>query len=491
MLATGLAACSDGSGPSFEATEPTGEMGRDTVVDQTGRYSCAGTQVTIDELENLAGLPGPEQAQFDEAAQVLPLGAPAEWAVLASGWMVDRLPLEAGGYTGLLVIDPSITGPLSCVPVTIVEPRTAWRHPEPLAAPGGPDPAALAAARCSAEATTEGIAVYWWDVPAGTTWEVVGDGSPLMGGTVDPEATLATVLDDALTERMASRGPGPGPLSAAGTPPTNPTEPAPPQGAFSDFGALGTPAGTVRTYELRLTAAGGGRTVACGSAAIPAQLPVPPCTLSLFAGHPQIELAHNDGDPPYFPDVLTIYRDGEVITLGNQWGPPFDVTAEPGSTHHYEVEIRDRTQGRPPVSVDCGSITAATPASDADILRAGAEVFDRVMLGPFLYAAAEIDGQRVDLVMQSTGAGFDFAPGWRAEESVDPYTVHRQLLDAMEAGRAVTFEIDPPTGLPRRWTIDGVTRAYTCVNVDITPPDLRAGTRCDESYDRLGPDPRA
>lgn len=485
LLPAGLAGCSSDPEPSFAATIPTGQLGRDTVVDQTGRYRCAGTQVSIDELENLAGLPMPDAAQFEEAAQVLPLGTQAEWAVLASGWIVDRRPLEAGGYTGLLVIDPSIIGPVGCVPVTTLEPRTAWRHTEPLLSASGPDQAALDGARCSAEATTEGIAVSWWDVPAGTAWEIIGDGSFLIGGAIDPESLLATVLDGARNERMASRGPGPGPLATAGT---LPTEPATPQGAFGDLGALGLPPGTVRTYKLHLTTPSGERTVSCGSAAIPAQLPVPPCTLSLFAGHPQIELAHDPGDPPYSPDVLTIRRDGEVITLGNQWGPPFDVTAEPGSTHHYEVEIRDRSQSRPPVPVDCGSITAATPASDADILRAGAEVFDRVILATNLYATGELDGRPVELVLESTGSGFEFAPGHPANESLNPYTVHQQLLDAIEAGRAVTFEIDPPTGLPRRWTIDGVVRAYTCVNTDSQPPDLRPTTRCDEAADRLEPE---
>jgi len=448
---------------------------------EPGDYRCGGVAVTIEELENLAALPEPDQALFDQAAQYVPLGARSNWGMLASGWLADRRPLEAGGFTGLVIVDPAGGTPTACVPVTALEPQTAWRRTAPLVAPGGPDPAALAAARCSAEATADGITVYWWDVPAGSAWEVLGDGASLIGGTIDPASTTATVLDAAFAERSAGYG---SPADNGGGLPA--TDPAP-QGVFSDFGALGAPLGVARTYEMRLTASGGSvHTLACGSAAIPAELPAPPCTLSLFAGHPQIELDAGGGTP-YFPDMLTIHRDGEPLTLGNQWGPPIDVTAEAGSTHRYEVEIRDRMLGRPPISVDCGSITATVPADDSEELRAGAELFQRVLLGPYLYARAENDGQIVDLVMQYAGTSFAFAPGHPADESLNPYTVHDQLLAAIAEGRRVTFELDPPTGLPRSWTIDGVARAYHCVTTDTQPPEMRPTTACDEAVDRLGP----
>lgn len=498
--AGGLAACADGSGdPGVAATAPAGlddgidgDIGYETPVDQTGRYSCAGVSMTIDELEDLAALPAPEPATFNQVSGFLPLGPVENWGVLASGWLVDRRPLEAGGFTGLVLVDPQAGGPTPCVPVTTLEPVTAWRQTTPLVAPGGPGTAALAAARCSAEATSEGITVYWWDLPAGTPWEVWADGANLISGTVEPSTVTDGVLQAAFTERMASYGvavpdgaPG---RTDAGSGTGVDAEPVPAQGVFSDFGALGAPLGVPRTYEMHLSGADGAtRTLPCGAAAIPAELPVPVCRLSLFAGHPQIELDDGQGTT-YFPDLLTIRRDGEPITLGNQWGPPIDVTAAPGSVHHYEVEVRDRMLGRPPVSTDCGSITAALPADDTAVVAAGAEVFKRVVLAPYLYATAEVDGRPVDLVLQSAGAaGFVFAPGHPADPELDPYTVHDRLLEAIAAGRAVTFELDPATGLPLTWTVDGVTRGYRCVNIDTQPPDMRPTTTCDQAYDLLRP----
>ncbi|MEZ5407616.1 MAG: hypothetical protein R2761_06295 [Acidimicrobiales bacterium] len=497
----GLAACSGVSEePGFEATVRAGpddgidgDIGYETPADQTGRYSCGGVAITIDELENLAGLPAPDPTTFDLVSGFSPLGPVENWGVLASGWLVDRRPLESSGFTGVVLVDPQAGAPTPCVPVTTLEPPTAWRRPGPLVAPGGPSGAALAAARCSAEATAEGITVYWWDLPVGASWEVWADGTNLIGGMVEPATVVNDVLQAAFTERMASYGVpipdgAPGrtdPGTAAG--PGAEAEPVSPQGVFSDFGALGAPLGVARTYEMRLTASGGAiHVLPCGSAAIPTELPTPPCTLSLFAGHPQIELDAGGGTP-YAPDLLTVFRDGEPLTLGNQWGPPIDVTTEPGSTHRYEVEVRDRMLGRPPVTVDCGSITASIPADDSEELRAGAELFKRVLLGPYLYARAENDGRMVDLVMQFAGTGFAFAPGHPADDSLDPYTVHDRLLAAIAEGREVTFEIDPPTGLPRSWTIDGVVRAYHCVTTDTQPPDMRPSTACDETYDRLDP----
>jgi hypothetical protein len=372
--------------------------------------------------------------------------------------------------------------------VTTLEPATAWRQPSPLVPPGGPALDALAGARCSAEATTDGIAVYWWDVPAGTSWEVVGDGGAhLIAGVAEAAATTTSgVLDRAFAERMVSYG---APAADFAAPAASEAAEPPPQGSFSDFGALGVPVGTVRTYELHLTVVGGERTVACGSAAIPADLPGPTCTLSLFAGHPQIVLDDGHGTT-FFPDMLTIRRDGEALTLGNQWGPPIDVGAEPGSTHHYDVEVRDRMLGRPPATTDCGSITAAVPADDSEAVRAGAELFERVVPGSYLYATAEVDGRPVDLVMQSAGAaGFVYAPGHPADDALNPYAVHDRLLEAIAAGRPVTFELDQATGLPRTWAIDGVTRSYRCVNIDTQPPDLRPTTTCDQTYNLLSPAP--
>lgn len=444
----------------------------------TDAYDCMGAGPTPAELDDLASLPSPDEAAFELASTNGPLGDRADWGKLATGWLIDRRPLEGeGGTIGLVAASPdgSVLGP--CIPWS---PGTGaiWT---PGGGPGTPGPAAagLEQARCEAVGRAGGISVFWWDLPPGARWELRVDGQVLGSDQIPTGAPPVGALTAAFAQRLAEYG----------RPPADDGETAP-QGVRDDFAAMGAPLGIDRSYEMHLSLDGPAgateRLVACGTAAVPAELPVPTCTLTLMGGVPRITLS--DVGLAYAPDTLTVIRDGEPLPLAGQLdGTRTDLGAPPGP-HRYQVEVRDPLTGRAPVTADCGSVTVTDPPTGADALRAGEEVFDTVMLGPYLYARAEQGGVPVDLVMQYTGPGFDFHPAHPGPESLNPYTIHAQLIAAVEAGTPVTFELDPATGLPRTWTVGGVAYAYRCVNVDTASPDLRP-TACDDSHNRLSAAP--
>ena len=486
----GLAGCSGGGSGAdidIQAADPPGTTAPAGQAVGPDAYQCLDAWPTGPELEGLADLPSPDEAAFEQAGTYGPLGDRADWAVLATGWWIDRRPLEGeGGVTGLVAATPDgyLVGP--CVPRSL-ETGAPWTPGGPTAAPAFVP--SLDQARCEAVGTVGGISVRWWDLPPGAAWELRVDGQELGSDLVPTgDAPLLDQLVAAFDERLASYGRPPAgsgddaSLGGTGADPVGP----PPQGVRDDFAAMGGPLGVARTYEMAVTLGDTERLLACGTATIPAELPVPTCSLSLTGGIPRITLSDLGMTPA--PDSLTVRRDGEPLTLGGLLGPTRTDLGAPPGPHRYQVEVRDPLGGRPAVTADCGSITVQEPPTGPDALRAAKEVFDTVMLGPYLYARAEQAGAPVDLVMQFTDTGFAFDPAHPADESLNPYTVHDRLISAIEAGSPVTFQLDPATGLPRTWTIDGVTRSYVCVNVDTAPPGLRP-TACDDSHNRLGPAP--
>lgn len=487
--ALAVAGCSDQQAGSLDMAPPSSTSAGDDIAIDAAPYRCLAAWPTAQELDGLADLPSPDEAVFAAAVEAFgPMGDRTGWAVLGSGWLVDRRPLEGeGGLTGLVVATPDGAAVLPCVPWS--EATGALWSPGPTGGAGAApvDAAGLGRARCEAIGSAGGIHVAWWDLPPGTSWELRVDGTELGSGAVGPEPPSVSGLQAAFDERLTAYGRQP----SAAPPAADPTadgDPTAPQGVRDDFAALGGPLGVARTYEMVLTVGGTEDTVPCGSATIPAELPVPACTLTLAAGVPQISLAEDTG-LTYAPDGLAVSRDGVPVPLdGSLGGTRTDLTATPGS-HHYTVEISDPLAGRATVTTDCGSITVPEPASRADVLQAARNVFHWAVMGPYLYVRAERGGEPVDLVLRYGDGGFGFDPAHPADESLNPYTIHDQLISAIDAGTPVTFELDPATGLPLTWTIDGVTRAYRCVNADTAPPELRASAACDDSHNRLSPAP--
>ncbi|MEM7323387.1 MAG: hypothetical protein AAF531_09910 [Actinomycetota bacterium] len=120
-----------------------------------------------------------------------------------------------------------------------------------------------------------------------------------------------------------------------------------------------------------------------------------------------------------------------------------------------------------------------------DLLAAG-DRFATTVLGPHAYLIVSVDGVRRDLYLQSTGpGGHNFVPPEPQATLLNPFTIHDELITAIDAGRDVEFELDAGSGLPTWWTVDGATTTVICFEVDTAPPDLRVGP-CDPFTDLIG-----
>ncbi len=131
-------------------------------------------------------------------------------------------------------------------------------------------------------------------------------------------------------------------------------------------------------------------------------------------------------------------------------------------------------------------------------LGAAKSLFDAVAILPFVYQTIEpicdgCDGDEVPLILVPDGTAarqFDPPVEQQADPAlpglVDPFALHELLAAAEANGRDVSYVIDPSSGVPIEWTIDGRGARITCLEVDIAPPELRPTTACRTDLDLIG-----
>ncbi len=169
--------------------------------------------------------------------------------------------------------------------------------------------------------------------------------------------------------------------------------------------------------------------------------------------------------------------------------------------------------GSDPVFVDCGEAGLTGEAPTPQItnpttpviplggdLAAAKATFEEAAVSPFAYlrivpicggcGAAPIDLQ-MSPSSGSSGVSHLFDPvlseqaGSAASAIVNPFEIHDVLAQAEDDGRDVQYTLDPLSGLPTRWTIDGVGGEILCFEVDTAPPDLRPGQVCETTRDLM------
>lgn len=149
-----------------------------------------------------------------------------------------------------------------------------------------------------------------------------------------------------------------------------------------------------------------------------------------------------------------------------------------------------------------GTVPLLDPAEQPNTLGgdlgAAKSLFDAVAILPFVYQTIEpicdgCDGQEIALILAPDGTAarqFDPPVEQQADPSlpglVDPFALHELLAAAEANGRDVAYVIDPSSGVPIEWTIDGRGARITCLEVDIAPPDLRPTTACRTDLDLIG-----
>lgn len=194
-----------------------------------------------------------------------------------------------------------------------------------------------------------------------------------------------------------------------------------------------------------------------------------------------------------------------------QFGSGFsDFLAPAGGTRAYELRIEGG--GIDPVLVSCGSAgivpggsfatptTQAPPTALGADLETAADVFSERAISPYAYFRLKpicvgCSPTAIELQMipggTASGPSHVFDPplesqaGGSAEAIISPFELHERLLAAERAGAEVSFTIDPQSGLPVTWLIDGVGGEFLCFEVDTAPPDLRSGQSCQTSRDLL------
>jgi hypothetical protein len=260
------------------------------------------------------------------------------------------------------------------------------------------------------------------------------------------------------------------------------------EGAFSD---VSVDIGTNYSYSVVAIGPGGtpGASTECGSAELVSDGPALRCSVSLSdSGLPEVRWEN-----ALVVQAVAVRRDGIEIATGAT-SPFIDETGAPQTAASYSILATDTTgQGRPAVSVECGSV-APTGGEDGSLDLAVAmersnsfpSPYQYVVLAPVcpgcsgtaeLYLVPSTDvptAHVVDRVWIDGSQSSERGAVWM----VDPLTVPALLLEALRAGRQVVYEIDQGTGLVRSWTIDGSGANYQCLEVDTRPIDMRA-SRCE------------
>lgn len=307
-----------------------------------------------------------------------------------------------------------------------------------------------AVAGCLATSAADGVNVSWWGMSS-----VVDDN--------EPDGTDGMELDILGDGRV---------LVQAGSQD---------EGVITLFGAPPEPGMAI---TLKFRSADHVTTFECGTAGTLTSLPVPDCSINLIGGKPQLVISYEDDSAG--PLGRTVIRDGERLETNPSGGPnPIDTSAEPGVTYRYQIEMSDSSE-RDPVIADCGSVTAPELGDRSAELLAAKDLFGRTALGPHAYFTMSSDGANQDFYMQALGPdGHAFVPPLDDQELRNPFTIHDELVAAIERGQDVTYALDASSGLPMWWLVDGATTTLLCFEVDTAPPELRVGA-CDPETDFIG-----
>lgn len=179
------------------------------------------------------------------------------------------------------------------------------------------------------------------------------------------------------------------------------------------------------------------------------------------------------------------------------WGGGFSDLAAP-TDGSYRVEISGGVGERLVVPCSSGGSVGddvAAGAGGGTITQAQGRFAESAVL-PYVYMTVApicpgCSGE-VDLQLSPEGQARVFVPPLAEQTDpsqaglVDPFVIHRLLLDAEAAGKDVTYSFDPVTGVPVEWTIDGEGARILCLEVDTAPPDLRVTDGCSTDRDLIG-----
>ncbi len=406
-------------------------------------------------------LTGEVEAAFDFVA------GSVEWATIADDVAIDRSPLDLD------------------VPVYVVaDLRTGLSLFCP-AGPPSPSPPKTTGVNCSLLPGYEEIFVTWSSPTEGVRILVDGENIyEVPAPEVDQVDQVHKALAEATLDRFGIyRGAD---NETTGPSPSAPTDNEVADGGFSNFAAATTP----QAYQLSLSGGDGtwSEPVDCGSAALLATPPMS-CSVSLLSDRPSLAISGFS--------MLTIVRNGEPLDVAPVVDGFVDHSAPEGPTR-YQVRATG-TRDRDDVTIECGEVDVPPRNPASDLTAAGLAA--RSSHGAYAYLTLVrlcpgCDSAPISLNLNALGSTpgesrvvFAFTPEQvglaGAPSVVAPSDVPELLIAALGAGKVVTYDIDPNSGLVYRWSIDGVGGEFLCYEFDTAPPELRRGP-CNPDFDRLG-----
>ncbi len=477
-----------------------GGLGADAIpdgVDDALVYSCAGRVVDVDSL--IAGLesdvPGDDDltaAGFDPTM----IGNTSAWRLVAEANLLIGAEPLATSPPALVVIEPG-GAPFGCVATRAGAFDLRQVAFEPI--DGG-----LAIESC---VDPSSVTVDRRDIDG---VDVISVLAPISDDLADSCEVDGTVVVDAAA---AGGEVGDGALTSF----TFPFAPAQPS-VWHRLGFVASPTsldGTGLDSTPLLT-------VECAATSLPTEAFVewsdvePGFDVTVVAGGEDlftVEFVSLDGS-----NSLTRAAQAYVTNAGGEVAQPiasgflngFSDYAAPLEPRPYSLRIDGG--GGDPVEISCGE----AGVSGADIagsdsgqvplvplggdLAAAQATFDNAAVSPFAYLRLVpicngCGNGPLELQMtpssNSSGVSHLFDPplseqaGAAASAIVNPFEIHDVLAQAEADGKDVQYTLDPLSGLPTRWTIDGVGGEILCFEVDTAPPDLRPDQVCETTRDLM------
>ncbi|MEZ5225649.1 MAG: hypothetical protein R2710_02960 [Acidimicrobiales bacterium] len=237
-------------------------------------------------------------------------------------------------------------------------------------------------------------------------------------------------------------------------------------------------AGQVLSFTMTVSIDQQEQTYSCGHTAILDRPVVEECRVSVAGGLPQFVTS-----PWLSPPQLTLLRDGEPLPVTSISGPTIDMSPLPGLDHQYRIQLADRGATE---TVECGTVPIEWITPDAEEIAAARAIFQRLAIGPYVYADVEGPDDVERLIMAFGTDGFVFFEPVTGGQPYDPTTIHDRLIAALEAGSEVRYLLDVSSGFPVRWSIDGQDYGVSCLRFETSPPEIFGESCGDHSTDLLG-----
>ena len=440
--------------------EEVDAVGDDTsgTVEEEATTCVAADGTTID-LTTLADLPSPSPESeitawlgFDggefadtPAAQ---LGSLDGWALLSTGTLVDRTPLDSAGSRAI-VNSESLAFELC---------------------PGADVAESTPVLRCSADGDWNTVTITWWGPTVAGEIEIIRDGELIHAldqaeGPREAPSTLDWAMNERLLE-LGNQGPWTGVLRAD-------------SGVFTDFS---TAVDEPLAYQLVLHTGDDQFTAECGAASLTSEIASPTCVVGEDNGYPTFVARYDQG--AVGPDANGLLRDGEPLEVDLLSAEIVDTTGEPGRSYDYDLTILLR-EADEPVIVPCGPVQRAAPEIGSDELAQARDRLVDLMNRPYLYMTFTVDGVEHDGFGGPAADGFVADPPLLDGALFDLATIHDELAAGLASGDQVAYELDPFSGIPTAFFIDGREWTIQCVEYDTAPPELREGP-CQESNNLVG-----